>query len=434
MPWKATRPMDQRAEFVLKAEQREVPFRQLCEEYGVSPKTGYKWVERFHAGGVTALHDQSTRPRSSPAGLPEDVVCRMVALKSAHPHWGPRKVKVLYERAFGSQDVPSESSFKRVLEKAGLVDKRVARRPANEAGRIQLRRAASEPNEVWTVDFKGWWHAADGRRCEPLTIRDAYSRFVLCAEPLESSTTPAVRARFERAFESYGLPQTIRSDNGPPFASSNGLLGLSGLSVWWLALGIALDRIDPGRPDQNGSHERMHRDIALEVQATGRGDLESQRAALAVWREEYNQCAPTRRLGYRTPAQVYTLHAGALRVRRTSWRIPMASPTARVRRRGTISFDNTRDVPVDGVAGVERGPAGRGNGRTCGRMVRGDAPWRHRPPDRLLHPRELRLWKCRPDGQPVETKSRFHRLPTGLGEPGHKPPVLHSSTASTTRI
>lgn len=338
MPWKETRPMDQRAEFVLKAEAKMVPFRELCREYGITPKTGYKWMERFRAGGVAALHDQSTRPKSSPAGLAEDAVCRIVALKQAHPHWGPRKLQSLYAKNHPAADLPSESSFKRVLEKAGLVEKRAARRPPQEAGRIQSRRQAQGPNEVWTVDFKGWWHAADHRRCEPLTIRDAHSRFLLCVEPLESSKTEAVRARFEKAFETYGLPETIRSDNGPPFASPNGLLGLSALSVWWLAVGISLDRIDPGRPGQNGSHERMHRDISLEVQATARGDLESQRAALALWRDEYNQVRPHEALGYRTPAQVYT--PSTRRFEGTPERLAYADGFAdrRVRNCGTIQL------------------------------------------------------------------------------------------------
>lgn len=342
MPWRETRPMDQRTEFAMKAEAREIPFRQLCRDYGVSPKTGYKWIERFREGGVAAMQDQSTRPKSSPAGLAEAVVCRIVALKTAHRHWGPRKIQALYARKHSDEEPPSESSFKRVLEKAGLVDKRVVRRPAGEGGRLQLRRQAQAPNEVWTVDFKGWWHCADKRRCEPLTIRDAHSRYVLCADPLESSKTAPVRARFERAFESYGLPQTIRTDNGAPFASANGLLGLSGLSVWWLALGIALDRIDPGRPDQNGSHERMHRDISLEVQAAARGDLESQRAALAVWREEYNQVRPHEALGYRTPAQVYTPSTRRFEGTPDQLAYPNGFTDRRVRRRGTISFENSQ--------------------------------------------------------------------------------------------
>lgn len=339
MPWRATRPMDQRAEFVLKAEQREVPFRELCEEFGVSPKTGYKWVERFRAGGIAALHDLSTKPRSSPTGLPEDVVCRMVELKVAHRHWGPRKIRALYERKNQGEEAPSESSFKRVLEKAGLVDKRATRRPSSEAGRIQARRQAQSANEVWTVDFKGWWHAADRRRCEPLTIRDAHSRFLLCVDPLESSRTEVVRARFERVFEMYGLPETIRSDNGPPFASARGLMGLSALSVWWLAIGISLDRIDPGRPDQNGSHERMHRDIATEVEGRARGNLEAQRAALSVWREEYNEERPHEALGYRTPAELYKPSARQFEGTPDRLVYPEGYAERLVHRTGTIRLD-----------------------------------------------------------------------------------------------
>jgi transposase InsO family protein len=305
MAWRETFKMDQREEFVLKSLEGSVPFRQLCRQYGISPKTGYKWVSRFRHGGLGALHDQSTRPDSSPAGLSEDVVCRMVELKVAHPNWGPRKIQALFARQYGGEQTPCESSFKRVLEKAGLVTKRHTRRPAAEAGRLQLRRQAGEPNEVWTVDFKGWWYTIDARRCEPLTIRDAYSRFILCAEPLENARTATVRERFECAFETYGLPATIRSDNGTPFAMSRGLLGLSALSVWWLALGISLDRIDPGRPDQNGSHERMHRDISMEVQGVARGDLAAQRAALALWREQYNVVRPHEALGLMTPASLY---------------------------------------------------------------------------------------------------------------------------------
>lgn len=298
--------MDQRAEFVLEAERSDLTLRELCARYGISPKTGYKWIERFREGGIAALGDRSRRPHAS-SGLPEDVVCRMVALKAAHPHWGPRKIRVLYARKHGTTaDLPSESSFKRVLEKAGFVEKRPLRRPAADGGRIQSRREPTAPNDVWTVDLKGWWHANDRRRCEPLTIRDGFSRYLICVEPLGSSKTDVVRARFEKAFETHGLPHTIRTDNGPPFASPNGLLGLSALSAWWLALGISLDRIDPGRPDQNGGHERMHRDIRMEVQGVARGDFESQRAALSVWRESYNGERPHEALGMRTPGEVYT--------------------------------------------------------------------------------------------------------------------------------
>ena len=298
--------MDQREEFVMKGLCEAKPFRELCRDYDISAKTGYKWMERFRQGGLAGLHDRSRRPRRSPGGLPEDVVCRIVALRHAHRTWGATKLMEVYSRKYGREQLPCESSFKRVLEKAGLVEKRVRRRPAESSGRIQTRREAKAANEVWTVDFKGWWHTTDRRRCEPLTVRDAHSRFILCADPVEKGDTETVRGRFEKVFESYGLPETMRSDNGPPFASTPGLLGLSALSVWWLALGISLDRIDPARPDQNGAHERMHRDISLEVEGVVRGDLAANRAALAAWRETYNVERPHQALGYLRPADVYT--------------------------------------------------------------------------------------------------------------------------------
>jgi transposase InsO family protein len=348
--------------------------------------------------------------------LSEDVVCRIVALKQAHPHWGPRKIKVLYERAHKGHDAPSESSFKRVLEKAGLVDKRVARRPAHEAGRIQSRRAASAPNEVWTVDFKGWWHAADGRRCEPLTIRDAHSRFVLCAEPLERATTTAVRARFEQVFATYGMPQVIRSDNGPPFASPNGLLGLSALSAWWLAVGISLDRIDPGRPDQNGSHERMHRDMALELQARARGDLDQQRAALSIWREEYNTTRPHEVLGMRTPAELYTSSPAHPSSSATARALPRAASRAA---EPSSSIAPRSSCPRRCAAGTWACAPSKTHAWACGLATCAWAP--STPRHKALRP-PRRPWKCRPDGQPGEANSGFPRLPTGLGKPGKLPP------------
>lgn len=341
MPWKETDPMDQREEFVLKALEKSSPFAELCRQYGVSPKTGYKWLGRFREGGLPALHDQSTKPLTCPAGLPESTVCRIVELKSAHRHWGPRKIRALYARKHPGEDLPSESSFKRVLDKAGLVEKRAVRRPSSEGGRIQSRRKAQHPNEVWTVDFKGWWHTADSRRCEPLTIRDAHSRFILCADPLENSRTGTVRERFERGFETYGLPETIRSDNGPPFASPNGLLGLSRLSAWWLALGISLDRIDPGRPEQNGSHERMHRDIRLEVQGMVRGDLAAQRAALSLWRESYNRERPHEALGYLTPADIYKPSARRYQATPDQLAYPEGFIDRKVKRCGAISLNRS---------------------------------------------------------------------------------------------
>jgi transposase InsO family protein len=289
--------MDQRIEFVMRAMKTE-NFRALCAEYGISAKTGYKWWERFEEGGVKAMKELSRKPRSHPSQLAQGVVCEMVRLKLAHRNWGPRKIRTLYERLHGS--AASESSFKRVLQEAGLTEPRRRRQASGQAGRLWSGRRAEAPNEVWTVDFKGWWYDRQKERCEPLTVRDEYSRYVLELRRMADGRGENVRASFERLFERHGLPVAIRSDNGTPFAHARALLGLSRLSAWWLALGIDLERSRPGCPQDNGGHERLHRDIAMELQP-----CTSEQAALDLWREEFNRERPHEALGMKCPAEVY---------------------------------------------------------------------------------------------------------------------------------
>lgn len=222
----------------------------------------------------------------------------MVKLKERHRHWGPRKIREVYLRQWG--EAPSESSFKRVLERCGLTEKRKVRR-SKEAGRIASGRKAAAPNEVWTVDFKGWWHDAGGR-CDPLTVRDEYSRCLLELRALPDAKTETVKACFERLFERHGLPGAIRSDNGPPFACAHGLMGLSRLSAWWLANGVDLERSRPGCPQDNGGHERMHRDIAAELEGSA---YRERQAAFDTWRREFNEERPHESLGMKTPAEIY---------------------------------------------------------------------------------------------------------------------------------
>lgn len=300
MPWKDLNIMNQKMEFVLKA-QRTDNFRALCREYGISPKTGYKWMQRMLTGGLEGLDDRSRRPCGSPEALAEDVVCRIVRLKERHRGWGPRKIRELYRRQWGQ--APSESSFKRVLERAGMVEKRRVRKAA-ETGRVASGRVAAEPNSVWTIDFKGWWYDPEGR-CNPLTVRDEFSRYVLDVRHLADGKGDSVRACLERLFERHGLPQCIRSDNGAPFASPTGLLGLSRLSAWWLALGIDLERNRPGCPQDNGGHERMHLDIKRELQLCGGKAGASRQADFDVWRRVFNEERPHESLGMRFPAEVY---------------------------------------------------------------------------------------------------------------------------------
>lgn len=339
MPWKEALVMDQRIEFVMKA-LNHPNFGELCREYGISRKTGYKWRERFVSHGLGGLSELSRRPHSHSLRLEEDVVCQILRLKHAHPHWGPRKLRELYRRMERGAEPPSESSFKRVLEKAGLTEIR-RRRPAREGGRLAEGVRGRAPNEVWSVDFKGWWHDNSGERIEPLTVRDEFSRMVLELRAVPDATSQTVRARFEYLFQTHGLPKAIRSDNGPPFASPNGVLGLSRLSVWWLALGINLERSRPGCPQDNGAHERFHLDIFRELQC---GRMGRSQEAFDQWRQEFNTQRPHEALNMATPAEIY----------RPSEKVYQGTPevldyadreTRRVSGTGTIKFDGY-SIPI----------------------------------------------------------------------------------------
>jgi transposase InsO family protein len=357
MAWKDTRKMDQKMEFVKKSIHCE-NFRQLCRQYGISAKTGYKWRKRFLEHGEAGLKEKSRRPGSHGRQLGEDVVCEIVRLKRAHPHWGPRKIRALYGRKHPAE-IPSESSFKRVLEKAGLVK---ARRRRKVVGKDSRRLAsgvkAGAPNEVWSVDFKGWWKDAGGLRVEPLTVRDEFSRMILELCLVESTRTETIKACFERLFERFGLPGAIRSDNGPPFASPQGLLGLSRLSVWWLALGIQLERGRPGHPEDNGAHERMHGDIFRELEREGAGRDQD---AFDIWREEYNTVRPHEALGMATPSEIH--RPSERRYEGTPEDLDYgALTTRRVGSNGMISFRNESIRISESLAGWSVGlrPAAEG--------------------------------------------------------------------------
>lgn len=331
MPWQEKTPMEKRLEFALRAQSCE-NFRALCREYGISPRVGYKWKKRLLEQGVWQLAEKSRRPHRSPNGLGEEEICRLVQLRQRHPRWGARKLQNIYERAHGQ--APSESTIKRVLERCGLVKKRRQRR-ASLGGQIGGQPVAASCNDIWTVDFKGWWHDAEGR-CEPLTVRDEYSRYVLETRALADAKTESVQACFERLFELHGLPLAIRSDNGAPFSHCASPLGLSRLSAWWVALGINLLRSRPGRPGDNSHHERLHRDLCAEVQGV---DYTERQAALEEWRREFNQERPHEALGMKRPAEVY--HTSPRPWEGAPERIDYEGLiTRRVQKRGTIRFED----------------------------------------------------------------------------------------------
>ena len=305
MSWRAAGIEHLRAEFVLVASGPDASKSAACRQFGISRKTGYKWLRRCEELGLAGLSDRSRRPRTSPLQVSGAVVVELVRLRQAHPHWGPKKLRALLVRSgFRPDELPALATLGRILRRVGLSESKGRGRPRRWEPEGPVS-AAEGPNDVWTVDFKGWWRTGDRRRCEPLSIRDLYSRYILCLRPMRRRKIGDVRAVFAEVFERYGLPEAIRSDNGPPFTSLTGPHGLTRLSAWWKTLGIRLERIEPGHPEQNGGHERMHRDLAAEVEGQPAATLTEEARRLECWRVEYNVQRPHEALGMKVPGDIY---------------------------------------------------------------------------------------------------------------------------------
>lgn len=305
MPWRETDKMEQKELFIQEMLKQEKPFKHLCAEFGISEKTGHKWKNRFYEQGKVGLYEQS-RARLTQNMIDGDTAAELIKIKNAHLAWGPKKIREIYAKAYPQKDVPSLSSVKRILDKAGLVKPRKIRPPASsDCPRLQQQIQAEKPNDVWSIDFKGWWRS-DGEICEPFTVRDKYSRKILCAKLMQSKTSVAVRAVMTELFKTYGIPKVIHSDNGAPFAAPNGVLNLTSLSVWWITLGILPDRSLKGHPEQNGSLERMHKDIADEIEGKVPGGISANQAVLDAWVKEYNSVRPNEAIGMKTPDELYT--------------------------------------------------------------------------------------------------------------------------------
>ena len=304
MPWKETDKMDQKELFIQEMLKQEKPFKHLCVEFGISEKTGHKWKKRFLEQGKIGLYEQS-RARLTQDMIDGDTAAELIRIKNAHLAWGPKKIREIYAKAYPQKDIPSLSSVKRILDKAGLVKPRKVRPPASsDCPRLQQQIQAEKPNDVWNIDFKGWWKS-DGEICEPFTVRDRFSRKILCVKLMQSKTSDAVRSVMIELFKTYGLPKVIHSDNGTPFAAPNGLLNLTSLSVWWITLGIMPDRSLKGHPEQNGSLERMHKDIAEEIEGKVPGGIIANQAVLDAWVKEYNSVRPNEAIGMKTPDELY---------------------------------------------------------------------------------------------------------------------------------
>jgi transposase InsO family protein len=304
MPWKESSVMEEKLRFVFEYERDELTMVELCEQFGISRETGYVWLRRYRERGIDGLVEVNRAARRHPNQTPGEIEQLVLELRQAHMRWGPRKLKVRLEQEQPGRQWPAASTMGELLKREGLVVPRKKRRKT--APYSQPLAHADGPNRVWCADFKGWFRTGNGERVDPLTISDAYSRYLLRCQAVEKTDTPRVQAIFEAAFREYGLPQAIRTDNGAPFAST-AIAGLSQLAVWWIKLGIVPERIEAGHPEQNGRHERMHRTLKQEVATPPAQDRRTQQRDLQRFRQEYNEVRPHEALGMRTPACVYVV-------------------------------------------------------------------------------------------------------------------------------
>jgi len=305
VPWRTPDLVSIREEFVDQAMSGRHPVAALCNAYGISEKTGHKWINRFKEEGRSGLSDRSRAPHDSPQKISLEVRREILALREKHPTWGPKKLRVVLRRRLPEKHWPAASSIGELLRREGCVNPR--RRHISTGLPLDTNLTlASAPNDVWSTDFKGQFRLSNGDLCYPLTIQDTFSRFVIGITALSSTASLPVEIAFARLFEKYGLPTVIRSDNGVPFASPSAIARLSKLSVWWIRLGIRPERIEPGEPQQNGTHERMHKTLKADATRPPSASLSEQQTRFDRFRREYNDERPHESLNQETPASCYS--------------------------------------------------------------------------------------------------------------------------------
>lgn len=341
MPWKAKRPMDLKMEFMTRL-QRGERMTDLCVEYEISRKTGHKLKNRYEALGPLAMQEQSRAPKVIPHKTPPELVELLVSERRAHPSWGPKKLKVVLEQRLGHA-FPSRTTIGDILVRAKLIERKPTR-PRYRPRPTGLSDACC-PNDGWSIDYKGQFRLGDGSYCYPLTLSDQYSRFILGCDGMAAIQQEQARQSCELVFRQYGLPRVIRSDNGTPFASL-GLAHLTKLSVYFLRLGIKLERIRPSHPEENGRHERMHRTLKRETTRPARHNLLQQQQAFDAFIEEFNQRRPHEALGMQCPGQVYTKSARRYPDRLAAPEYPTHDDTLEVDAQGRIRLHQSRCVYI----------------------------------------------------------------------------------------
>lgn len=304
MPWKEVRPLDQRIELIQSHATGLFSVVELSEQLGISRKTAYKWIHRYETSGLPGLTEMSRAPHSCPHQTPSHIERALIGLRRRHRLWGPRKLLVVLAREYPlmAERLPAASTVGEMLKRAGLVEKRRRRYRPGDHGSVSL--CAPEPNDVWSADFKGEFLTKDANWCYPFTLTDACSRYLLRCDARASTEHDGARLSCERIFAEVGLPRAIRTDNGCPFCSRT-IGGLSRLSVWWMKLGIVHQRIERGKPQQNGRHERMHRTLKAETARPPAQDLGRQQERFDRFQKEYNLERPHEALEMKTPASVW---------------------------------------------------------------------------------------------------------------------------------
>lgn len=362
MPWKQTDAMTERIQLITEHLSGDYTVSDLARRHAVSRKSVYKWLERFGAKSWEGLQEESRARHHQAQAIGAEVEAAIVALKARWPDWGAPKLRSKLAQQIGAQRCPAESTVSAVLKRHGLVKVHRVRLRAVSGGAGPLEHCR-EANAVWCADFKGWWRTRDGQRCEPLTVSDAWSRYLLrCVGMRDGTGGAAVRAHFEMLFREYGLPVAMRTDNGSPFAST-GLGGLTRLSVWWLRLGLRLERITPGCPQENGRHERMHLSLEQSGARLARANLAQQQQALEAFRREYNQERPHEALAQQVPADLYAASPRAYPHRLPAPReYPETWTVRQVRASGQMKWIG-RDVSVtQALVGERIGLEPRGDG------------------------------------------------------------------------
>lgn len=327
MPWKEHGVMEERSLFIADWRSQDFTMAELCEYYEVTRGTGYKWVERYQANGLEGLRDGSRAPRHHPNQVPAEMEGLVIQLRDQHPSWGAPKIRARLQRDHAGLALPAESTIGAILKRNGLTVARKRRPRGRPSDRPLVH--ADQANQVWSADFKGWFRTADGTRIDPLTITDNYSRYLFRCQSVAAADTAHAKPVFEAAFREFGLPARIRTDNGAPFGS-NGESGLTGLSAWWIKLGIVPERIAPGQPQQNGRHERMHRTLKQETAAPPAANRRRQQERFDRFRQEYNEQRPHQALAQQTPDSCYEPSPRPYRERLPPVEYPAGWPVRRV--------------------------------------------------------------------------------------------------------